>query len=34
MITDILPDEFYMDMAKAMSEVGEGLYSVYPVRCK
>ena len=24
MITDILPDEFYMDMAKAMSEVGEG----------
>ena len=24
MITDILPDEFYMDMAKAMNEVGEG----------
>ena len=24
MITDILPDEFYMDMAKAMSEVGQG----------
>ena len=24
MITDILPDEFYMDMAKAMGEVGQG----------
>ena len=24
MITDILPDEFYMDMAKAMNEVGDG----------
>ena len=24
MITDILPDEFYMEMAKAMSEVGQG----------
>ena len=24
MITDILPDEFYMDMAQAMNEVGEG----------
>ncbi len=24
MITDILPDEFYMEMAKAMNEVGQG----------
>ena len=24
MITDILPDEFYMDMAQAMNEVGDG----------
>ena len=31
MITDILPDEFYYDMAQAMNEVGGRLHPVHSV---